>query len=1142
MDLTVKDNLENLFDYVLEKNKSKSYDYIPRDNKKRGKGKFNKNKSNVPYDYFAYLAQNPTDNCEIMPPVYHKNIVLAYAFNVAYKNLHDLMYYRDELATKGPKEKLKQNCELAVYEFIHSHNKEALQKIKVIGDNSMVMQFFPMAKLLYKLLWGYRNYFSHYFHEHEVLGYTDMPQDIPIHNPSKRLTKSEWEQVRDWIKGRFDESFLITSQSLEDRKVENKENRKIESQIYETLKRIKETMLLSPDNVFTHDGFLFTVCMFLRKSQAEYVLRKWDGIKRTEGYYKTVGTFFTRYAIPDKYSLLSEHNDMRCFRTIVSMLSHVPYHNHPDLKIFYKKIDELNIENANNILEKEAQINTNSSLIWTEKKQDKEDWDHNKLDKLKKDITNIKREIKEFKKKFISRRTHTNITHWLLRYLQDRELLRIDPKSSRTVEIAYYKTNEDYNNEINSLFDGKTLMVYKQETKHELDPLKKKQRNENIRAFKRNFLFKPIEKGYYRFCVKKNNALFRITTNINNQLVTVQTIISPKILAKWVFIDLMNNQEGNKVLKNIIEYIEQYGTILSKHAVKDITAKQASVGNVTFKKAFPYSLRENFERTIAYEKNKTKITDKEIEKHINFKKQAIDNFIAENEAQSAPWKYASRKKINWIFNYIHFTYLVDAYSQGKSDDDIRHECLREDTYLEAAFKYIRFYRAYRTTDEFREFFKIPYFNHIRPRFGNSERLEQLFKDCLKGKGGYWDRLDTIQITDENRAMYARIFKLHKYAETENIEKEIKPLLLRNMSLPPDCIALKNYTLNVQQNHRSKYDNTTDFSVIRHILEQKDTIHQITNIDFIIQNIYPKILQDEQLKNQLPKNKNGNTNRAIISNFMKMKTDELLLWHIAKYYWKSATRQPYLIDRNIAKPVKNLAYKNNIFNTLFEKELIIPIFAFYKKEKRIKQVRYQNKPCYLKISAKKFDDELQYFESSYLKDYIEWYYQVDKQRELQKKQEYHTNKDKDKKKKEPPSISHEIADQVVLYYTFVNQRIKSTLVRHLDDIYLILQNEKELLLEDINLFKYYKVYNSFNECVENNNYTLRSFYQDFETINLFFIPEIVTSINDFKFKLKEMRNNALHYQLQDPTMHKELTKKLINRLKRTNKVKPNTIVK
>lgn len=1101
MSTTLKNHLEDLFDYVLEKNKTKNYNHTIR----KKKGKPNPNKQELTYDYFAYLAQKPTGKSVEKPPIYHKNIILAYAFNAAHNNVFDLKSEMrldsnnpDRRGNPTNTEYPRPNKEMALYEFINNRNKEALQKIKRLADSSEINDFYPMALKLYKLLWGCRNYFSHYFHEQGVLGYTDMPSAIPISNPDQQLTPSEWEEVRIWIKARFDDTQNNMIRSLQENKERNKDDKKAVQQIDEATDRIKEVNLFDANNIFTEDGLLFTVCMFLRKSQASYVIRKWNGIKKTEGFYKTVGTFFTAYSVTDKYSLLSEHDNMRSFRRIVSLLSNLPYIDHPDMQVFYNKVEECNKQNEKDIEQAENKIRIKNGLIREEKKK----WhkkDANAIQKYDNEIISLKAIVKNLKDKFMRRRNHANITHWLLRYLQDRGLLN-------TIEIAYHKDVQDYIDEKTKLFDEKTLMVYKMETKYEQDKEKKKQRNENIRAFKRNFTFKTPEAGNYRFCIKKKNALTVIPVAVNGNIIKVQVVISPKILTKWVFVDLMNNKNGNKVLEDIKSYLSDYCTTLQNTQAKDIQVVMNNIKNVRFTKAFPQSLRQNFDSTVAEQKNKTKATDEEIYRNIGLQKQAIDNFIALNKAKEAPWKYASRKKINWIFDYIHFTYLVDAYTTGKTDDEIRHECLREDTYLQA-FEFIRFYRKNRTSKEFKEFFSIPYFNHIRPRFGNVEKLELLFENCLKGKGGYWDRLNEISITDDNRTIYARIFKIHKYAESENIEKNMKPIFLKNVSLPPECVSIKNYSVNIGNIKLSNFSNKTEFSDIRHSLEQTDAMQGITNIDYIIQNIYPLVLQDKETEKEILK-ENGKKKRAIINNFLKVKTDELLLWNIAKHYWYQTYNEKYKIDRPETIKVKGLPYKKNLFNVIFQKDLIIPILNIKSVNKPKPIYTTQNKKCYLQISAKKFDDEYQYFESTYLNDYIKWYYSNDKTKVL----------------------NREDNNRIVLSYTKLNQNIKSRLVLHLDDIYLILQTEKSVLLRNRNTFKNNVVnryYNILNR-QPGQNQILIGFYQKFdESIKPYFVP--IINQNDFE-ELKKVRNKALHYQLQNPLPYANAKRKLINYLR------------
>ncbi len=166
-------------------------------------------------------------------------------------------------------------------------------------------------------------------------------------------------------------------------------------------------------------------------------------------------------------------------------------------------------------------------------------------------------------------------------------------------------------------------------------------------------------------------------------------------------------------------------------------------------------------------------------------------------------------------------------------------------------------------------------------------------------------------------------------------------------------------------------------------------------------------------NDLPKTDKGTLKGSIslFNTLMKNKTDELMLWEVAKYYWQETYRKPYELNWNQhlrkGENIKDRPYKKNMFfYQVFSRELLVDLG----KDKDGKDIQ-------VKIKPKKFDDEFQYYENAEIVKYINEY--------------------------APPKSERDEH----WHYEELNKHIKDNIAKYLDDAYLMLVVEKQVVHND-----------------------------------------------------------------------------------------------
>src|SRR5690606_11904280 len=242
----------------------------------------------------------------------------------------------------------------------------------------------------------------------------------------------------------------------------------------------------------------------------------------------------------------------------------------------------------------------------------------------------------------------------------------------------------------------------------------------------------------------------------------------------------------------------------------------------------------------------------------------------------------------------------------------------------------------------------------------------------------------------------------------SVNQIIPHQLIDLMKMAKDDASFQNWKKSSEKRNR-KFDKSflTDFSLMRYILSHRNRIG--TNSDYLLQVIMQSCIE-------IKKNEKGKVegNQTLYKTLMKNKTDELMVWEVAKEFWKMGTGNVYpgisgnwtfaydysLIDHGTKDFLSDKPYKDSMyFYRVFEGEVNIPI----------RGSKVDDQPIQLRISPKKFDDEFLFYESKELYYFIkEW---------------------------ERSGSSDE-----VWQFENVHRKLKDTIAGYLDDLYLLLVTE------------------------------------------------------------------------------------------------------
>jgi len=1006
---------------------------------------------------------------------------------------------------------------------------------------------------LYGTIDRLRNYHSHYIHEPGILSFKDL------FDTDKTLSQSEFDDAKAWFQKRFDDAKNHLLQSLNNRKEKlteqkqsvDEEERKIINkkikQIGGVINDFNKMSLLDDKKHLTVDGQLFIACIFLYKRQAKIILDKWRGLKNIDGYQNTLHTFYTYYSLRENYSINNYNDNLLKFRNITSKLSVLPYSDNPSLSFIYDKVKELNEVNNNEIDEFPEGLNQKIISLEAKLKKDKSENVERELESFKNQL----KQKQDLQKRIIPYRKNPVFTQILLQYILDNDLI----KDSNNIKIAIKKTYTDsleYIEKHPELDAKENLTALKNRIKEEKDIEKKHKLIEHIKELKRNFIFKThneleelqkiqkLENNDFKppkgfnFSTKKYNALFQF--NIDGNVVNVT--IPPDLLLKWIFIHIEKKENtGLEIIQKFVKERVKKLTYTDVDKIYDYYSKKYS--GINIKKLLPKSIRHSSHPVDIDLKSKTK-------NHIENRIKVLEEFISENKQQSKPWKFAAKRKIDVILQYIHFKLMYDVYinriDTGSEDieDFIRHKSFNMEDY-NTAREYFRFFGRYENDtihnlDKSKQEYVLPavikkmkqenrnLFAYIKEDIDASVSLENLFENVIdkqiKLLSNINKSFDKYKLDD-----LIRLFKIDKISNKNNVNSLLKTQYVRSFALSDDIISLKDHFIDEWQAFVNKKNdilkskgkegnfNYSEFAFARDYLWEIDKPD--TNIDFILKKIIP-----QTGKKLTP---------TIFKQLLKIKTQELMLWRIAKNYWFKANKKEYLLDTIVSNHNKDAFQEFCFFNKVYNQTLDYPIVIgdrFWNEKNKIKFKKVydilpdDNKTLSftIKIPARKYDAKFLMVERKLIKEYVLWHHldEVIKSNKL------------------PESFDHNDFKQTfnLNNYEDLMKMINKELIQSITDIYQILRAEKKII--DNNKDEYLellgKKYKDINPITD--------FYISIKnidgTVDKYLFDSFVNRANnDEKETAKEyltlFRNYALHYQLQDP----ERKKIVLNFLKKIN---------
>lgn len=995
-------------------------------------------------------------------PIYHYNTLLSMAFYKAdafYKIIRknaktksDIVSKQFSLPEKSSSERTLELGTLSALECLtiisQQKNAQLLRKLKQ-GDRAFLAEYAEKEAICGKALEELRNYHAHIFHEPGPVYFDNFYGDD--YKPKKKLSKADWQIARDFFKNRFYEAKEHLLKTVNRAVEENKDNQKATAELARVKDRIEEYEFQKKD-IVTYEALLFIACSYLKKSDANYFIKKWTGVKDAKGFSKITQTFFTYQSLKDSKSLQILNTDIFKFRKLIGILSTMPVMNNDCFKPFYHLIQQNNDEYGEKI-----------------------DAAFSKTDKEK------------LQSHIIPLRKNQNYTPWLIDYLKDKGLLT-------DFKIAFFKQPEDREAflELNNISKDENIVALKEKMKHAKSEEKRKL-TQIYKELKKNFLFKDSTVEDDNYCTKRGNAmLLYVNSKTENENADIHITLSPSFLSKWVFAE-MALHKGEEVKKKLIKFVKAYyAALLSGNTPAEIEGVAAA-------KIYPPSLVLKTKQLISVDKANRILSIKQTE---------LQKFVDENNSKRAPWRFASKKKIDVILDYVHLKYTKEALVKYKAlpkeeaAAKRRHEALNDFEYL-AAFELIRFYGKEYAGEEFKKMFKedkAVYFKSISRYFENNScvSLEELFKkvsqDYLAFFAKYTVKEDTLEL-------FSDLFKVKKTSLESNIIPTAK-LFAVNQSIPHELISLVDLSKDTdalkdwREKNKTQKDaenRLSDFSLIRFELSKEKPY---TNADYLMQVVMPVLLKHKML----PLNNEGHIkgNTVLFNSLMKIKTDELILWSIAKYYWAKANggkenpqNRNIVLQRNTGDEIAPAFGNANIYNKLYKEKKGIII-----------QLKGHTDNYSLSIKPTKFDDEFQHQKEQNIISFIE------------------NCMNGEERKKQPFDFEN------------LNKIIQNDLAGYLDDVYLLLIIEKFIVQNNMP-----EIIKNFQVMQENK---LPDVYLQFGTTKANekekanFLSKLVYKklqeiADPLPFSIEELidfRNKSMHQEIQNELLRKTIRKILV----------------
>ena len=1031
-------------------------------------------------------------------------------------------------------------CLIMSYQLLQGKNSSLIKSIKQ-GQMEELNEFAAIMPVLHNTLKQLRTYHSHILHEPGPIQFKDIYGEVKVNN---KVEQQQWSKARKWFKAKFEDVKIHLLKTLTREKDEKKLTREEREDVENVYNAIYDREF-EKNGYLTPDALLFIACMFLRKSEAEYFVRKWDSSDRKpKGVNKTARTFFTYYSIRDAKSLQSQNEELLKFRKIIGILSTMPAFKNNVFQEFNNYIQLHNEE-----------IGTHIERIDSEIEQLKEIKVKERADKDK--LTDKRGALKAKKDKWntylIPIRRNFNPTHWYMDYLNSRGLLD-------AFEIAVYKTPDErleYLAERGVIIKDEGKETFKvaydirERMKAETDKDKKQQLIDTYKYTKKNSTFKKPWNAKDDYCVKNETVMVRYPFAGKDGIeVLIQVNLSSDLLMKWVFADMVFEKteqkvgdkeavffrgeqlkkgdkivlgKGNKIAANIIAQITQrYDALMSLHRKMGEKNDWQSVDLTDFdNKHYGKSISE------AVANPDDEFTVDDAKSMMKVRKQQLSDFNRVNKSKKAPWKYAAKKKMNYIFDYVHLQYVYNntdgkfntlpKKEQEEKTAHMRHEALSEKEYLEA-MEYIRFYGKNYELQEFNDFFfkkKSVYFSSLKSIMDKSKptSLEELYNAVYSQFQNFYRKI-MDKLDDKNLGHFKETFKPHTASKKSDVQKHalmfatnqvVLHELIDLRELGKDTTEYKKWKSDIDEKNKKFTEAfTTDFSFMRYWLGDRNKID--TNSDFMLKVIMPELLNKKETdttpKLKL-KNEKIDGNRSLFNTLMKNKTDELMMWEVARYYWHKANGTAYetpamLLTRGVDK-IADTPYKSKLF--------------FYKVFGEEMEVRL-NEQIKIKIRPRKFDDEFQYYDAQQeLLHFIKAY-------KLTKEQ-----------KKDQLSVC--------LSYEEVNKEMKDVIAKYLDDAFMLLSIEKKIVNDNYDKLTdllhgklekdsnpYYYKFGKIDEKLKKKN---PAKYEDDNILAQLVYEAINTTGKGFSREdLLNYRNNSLHQQVhQMVDKYINIKKALIN---------------
>ena len=771
--------------------------------------------------------------------------------------------------------------------------------------------------------------------------------------------------------------------------------------------------------------------------------------------------------------------------------------------------------------------------------------------------------------------------------------MEIAIKKTPSDRIKYFEDNEYINIKTDNLVEIKNRKkILKTKIEKNPDAKLIKEYNalkENFKELKRNFVYKTpkeleklqepsdktLNKGTkyektitevigFRFAVKTNNAQVLYKHNDN---VIIPLTLSPDLLLKWVFIHLNNSTNGGR--DSIVHYIENHIKRLLENSndvesvVKDfIINRYDELRNLNLsitelvqkykildQKNYPNSLNLNnvFPRHIMDVLNlrPNKISNEEkVANRLKVRITNLKNFKDRNLKYDKPFTKESKEKIDTILEFIHFSLLYDVYQNNihkKTEYDektfIRKTYFNISSY-NVAREYFRFYGRYENnTILHKEDFVRPErvkqlknlhkhcFNYIETDIAKSKSLEKLFNAVIDK---FIIKLIDLQTNYNSVSNINKILKIDTEESIDKVNENLKLNFLDHLALGHNVISVKDVLKdewkgfeNNRANKLKKGNNFSDFSFIRRTLENTDNGKLKTNIDYIFQVILP---QTDEIKNN-----KGKIKPTVFNKLLKMKTEELILWNIAKSYRANFNISD--IHNDVTKNTDETFQLYSTFNKAYKMDLeytiVIDKDTFWKDEynkQRFSKVIESNQgilnktlKATIKVPAKRYDNKFLKVESELIKEYLLWNHYNAEKNEIIIPKEYKYYMLNSKMEVDSKTRTYKLQE-----FDDLMKVIYRDLKMSLTYIGEILRAEKKLLqISDNNM----DIIKTLLQDRYLNEKPIRSFFLPFKKIKNAFKDKSNNQLIYVSKYISQFRNNALHYQLQDPERKKDIIKLL-----------------